>query len=145
MTIQETIQDLYQAIADIKEFVCKEEGVNLSLLSSSFFVDGATFPIPNGTKYIVVNSSTSRYISVIFDRQNSAYNEYPVLGFGSIRFELTIGSDRSLSEISRLDSKSKLILVPSLFKKVHVSPSLFCTGNIRYFGIVPPPPPPPPP
>jgi len=143
VTIENTIQDLYQAIADIKEFICKEEEENATLLSSSFFTNGATFPIPNGTKYIVVNSSTSRYISVIFDRENSAYNEYFNFGFGSIRFELTIDSDRSLSEISRLDSKSKLILVPSLFKKVHVNPTLFCTGNIRYFGKIPPPPPPP--
>jgi len=141
--IQTTIADLYKDIADIKKFICKEDdAITNTLLGSSFFTNGATYVLPLGTKYIIVNSSTSRYISVIFDRENSAYNEYFDFGFGSIRFELTIGTDRSLSEISRLDSKSKLILVPSLFKKVHINPTLFCTGNIRYFGVVPPPPPP---
>jgi len=140
--IQTTIENLYQDIADIKEFICEKNEPN-TLLGSSFFTSGATYVLPIGTKYIIVNSSTSRFVSVIFDRENSAYNEYFDFGFGSIRFELTVGADRSLSEISRLDSKSKLIIVPSLFKKVHVNPTLFCTGNIRYYGLVPLPPPPP--
>lgn len=141
MDVKTTIEDLYKDIADIKKFICENSQTNpVELLGTSFFTNGATFALPAGVEYIVVNSSTSRYISVRFDRENSAYNEFFDFGFGSITFELTIGSDRSLSEISRLDSRSKLIFVPKRFKKVHVNPFLFCTGNIRYFGNTPDPP-----
>lgn len=132
MSVQQTIESLYQEIKLIREFICEEENESI-LLGSDSFIAAKTFILPLNTRYIIVTSFTSRYISTIFDRLNSIYNEYNFLGFGSIRFQKVQGGI-ALSSITRLDASIRLIEVPKEFTGVHVNPSLFCTGNIQFFG-----------
>lgn len=125
MSFEQTIQDLYLAIADIREYICNEgqDEEYLYPLISSFQVNSArTIDIPNKSFFCVINCSNGVNLSRILDRESNAFDEYTFRGFGSFsQGRITQGEKKSLFPFQAISSSSSLFLLDTNCQFVHIN------------------------
>lgn len=134
MTIQATIQSLYADIAAIKEFVCKVDG---SIVSKGVFTNISnpqTIVLPVKTKYILIESYSELYLSRIFDRGDSDYDEYLYEGFGSMCQSIRVGNERAEYDWQKIDRTYSSFAVKDRVQSIRIRPCLSCTLIVRLFG-----------